>query len=90
MDQNIFKFWTLNVNSRQDIGGLHHKLSSDFPDLIFLQEVVQGSDELTLMFSRYGYTGTPVYLKEGLELEFYIKLHSMYQIFSLWNLECYS
>ena len=51
----VLKIQTLNVNRSALLAGLLDILRDDQPDLVCLQEVTQGTQELSLLVRRFGY-----------------------------------
>lgn len=53
----MFKLCTFNVNHSRLLSGIVDFLISENPDIVAIQEVPQGTEELNALISRYGYGG---------------------------------
>ena len=62
----VFKLLTLNVNKSVILAGILDILKTEQPDLVCLQEVPQGTEELSLLVRRFGYLAVAS-LKENLQ-----------------------
>ena len=52
----VLRCFTLNVNHCSHISGVLDLLRHEQPDILFLQEVVQNSEELSILVNRLGYS----------------------------------
>ena len=51
----MMKLISYNVNHSHNLGGLLHQISGSKPDICFLQEVPQSTEELSTLVQRHGY-----------------------------------